>query len=65
MKCIKEKCIYCDEDMWKCSCYRCGISDKVFKKDSNIDCCVDYEIEDLEKEIDKLKRLRNLIKNSQ
>lgn len=65
LMCIKEKCEYCEEDDFRISCYRCVMIDRLFKKDSDIECTIDIKINSIRKYLGKLERLEKFIGENQ
>ena len=63
MKCIKDKCKYCQEHDYRLSYYNCSLTNRSFKKDSNISCLMQDVIQDMEDNLIGLKEYYNTIKN--
>ena len=61
IKCIKNKCRYCYEHMFKSSALVCKLNDSTFAKDADKDCIIDSHIRDLERHIELLKKYKNFI----
>jgi len=55
VKCIKEKCKYYTEDIWKTSYFRCELDDRGRKKDGEYNCIIDTFIEDSEAILEGLR----------
>ena len=65
MECIKEKCKYCEEDDFHHSCFRCHLSQLLFKRDLCTDCKIEKEIASVARYLDNLKRYKQYIADNQ
>lgn len=65
LKCIKDKCKYCDTHNFYYSFYSCHIGGSFEKDNDNVSCVIDGEIEDIEHKLEEIKKYRDFIKKSQ
>jgi hypothetical protein len=65
MKCIKEKCYFCEEHSFYKSFYRCDLLRIGFEKDSDRDCGIEKEIEFQKKSLERIKEFADFIKKNQ
>ena len=61
IKCIKNKCRYCYEHMFKSSALVCSLNDRSFAKVADKDCVIDDYIDSLKKDIEFLEKYKNFI----
>ena len=65
MKCIKEKCKYCNTHDFYHSYYSCYIGGSFEKDNENVFCVIDDKIEDMEISLRDIKEYKEFIKKSQ
>ena len=65
MKCIKDKCKYCDTHDFYFSYYSCYIGGSFEKDSNNVSCVIDSEIDKIQQKLEEMKKYKEFINKNQ